>query len=411
MSTSLDAELLPYSPNLRLKVIPTDFLAKPFEWAVLSDRHIIELRYTTDETIDLNASQERIAELVIAITAQLAVPADDTHLKELIRDEQAMGRALMLTRTALTIGNVLGDRLKLRLSEWEANDAEEFPLLRSEPWIPEPSSDSAQVPKRPLTMGSGDVPAELLHTERIKHSDRRVVSRINLPLWDKAGWKGAGFFVYPDPGVAPILALVFKDKEAGASIFVEWRQDFGPRDESGSLRITIITGIDRRNPAHYRMIIGSNDGWKPLTLGSHVLMISRVLTVTPTSTENLDRFLEKYRETGYYVLAPGHVQSDRTLPGADFGLTIFSSKINVRPAWEIREHDPDVVGIHDDDDVVIPEGIAEPPILKTLEIIRRRRAQGGLRKPTGEAKTHGKLGRDDPCHCGSGKKFKKCHGR
>ena len=25
--------------------------------------------------------------------------------------------------------------------------------------------------------------------------------------------------------------------------------------------------------------------------------------------------------------------------------------------------------------------------------------------------TPGKIGRNDPCHCGSGKKFKKCHGR
>lgn len=81
-------------------MIPTDFLVNPFEWVTFADRHVIELRYTTDETIDLNASQERIAELVIAITAQLAVPTDDSHLEELLRDEQAMGRALMLTRTA-----------------------------------------------------------------------------------------------------------------------------------------------------------------------------------------------------------------------------------------------------------------------------------------------------------------------
>jgi hypothetical protein len=86
-------------------------------------------------------------------------------------------------------------------------------------------------------------------------------------------------------------------------------------------------------------------------------------------------------------------------------------RINVRPAWEIREHDPDIIGIHDNDDVLIPEGVEEPPILRTLEIVRKRRAQSGLTKPTGEAKAHKKVGRNDPCHCGSGKKFKKCHGR
>jgi len=30
------------------------------------------------------------------------------------------------------------------------------------------------------------------------------------------------------------------------------------------------------------------------------------------------------------------------------------------------------------------------------------------RKPVSVEKT---LGRNDPCHCGSGKKYKKCHGR
>lgn len=119
--------------------------------------------------------------------------------------------------------------------------------------------------------------------------------------------------------MSPILALVFKDNEAGAGIFAEWMRDIGPKDETGRLRITIITGIDRKNTAHYRMIVGSNDGWKALTSGSHVVMISRVLTVTPTSPENLDRFLGRYNETGKYLIASGHAQSGETIPTVNFG--------------------------------------------------------------------------------------------
>jgi uncharacterized protein YecA (UPF0149 family) len=33
---------------------------------------------------------------------------------------------------------------------------------------------------------------------------------------------------------------------------------------------------------------------------------------------------------------------------------------------------------------------------------------GGLERRAEQAK---KLGRNDPCYCGSGKKYKKCHGR
>ena len=30
-------------------------------------------------------------------------------------------------------------------------------------------------------------------------------------------------------------------------------------------------------------------------------------------------------------------------------------------------------------------------------------------KKTAEAAKHADIGRNDPCHCGSGKKYKKCH--
>jgi SEC-C motif len=100
------------------------------------------------------------------------------------------------------------------------------------------------------------------------------------------------------------------------------------------------------------------------------------------------------------------------VPGFDLRLAIFSSQLNVRPAWEIGENDPDVIGIHDDDNVVIPDHVKEAPVLRTLERIKRRRKQ----LPSQELvisplQSQTKIGRNDPCPCGSGKKFKKCHGR
>jgi len=52
------------------------------------------------------------------------------------------------------------------------------------------------------------------------------------------------------------------------------------------------------------------------------------------------------------------------------------------------------------------------------EIARFRReggrwlfVDGESPKPKAETNPHRSIGRNDPCHCGSGKKFKKCHGR
>lgn len=40
----------------------------------------------------------------------------------------------------------------------------------------------------------------------------------------------------------------------------------------------------------------------------------------------------------------------------------------------------------------------------------RKKAQHAPRPHTTVRRDEPKLGRNDPCHCGSGKKFKKCHG-
>ena len=52
-----------------------------------------------------------------------------------------------------------------------------------------------------------------------KHSQRQIVSLIDVPLWNRASWMGAMFYFDPDKAPYPILALGFKDRDAGAQIF------------------------------------------------------------------------------------------------------------------------------------------------------------------------------------------------
>ncbi len=55
------------------------------------------------------------------------------------------------------------------------------------------------------------------------------------------------------------------------------------------------------------MLIGPNIEWEMLAPGSHFAMVSRIQTMTPATSENLDRFLNEYHRAGNYYLVPGHI--------------------------------------------------------------------------------------------------------
>ena len=66
----------------------------------------------------------------------------------------------------------------------------------------------------------------------------------------------------------------------------------------------------------------------------------------------------------------------------------------------------------------LPEPVAAgaakpPPVLpgqRSLEEVAQERGRMRAAKAAGDAAKAGKVGRNDPCPCGSGKKYKKCHG-
>ena len=93
--------------------------------------------------------------------------------------------------------------------------------------------------------------------------------------------------------------------------------------------------------------------------------------MAPTTSENLDRFLESYNVTKHYSIMPALMEGG--IPALDPDLRILKNGIVIRPAWQLEEHDPDVSAIHEDDNVLIPNDVQDPPILDTLKRIRERR--------------------------------------
>ena len=57
-----------------------------------------------------------------------------------------------------------------------------------------------------------------------------------------------------------------------------------------------------------------------------------------------------------------------------------------------------------------PQGAMKPPSENNFEKLKVRGADGGQENKKVKPKDIAKIGRNDPCPCGSGKKYKKCCG-
>jgi hypothetical protein len=88
--------------------------------------------------------------------------------------------------------------------------------------------------------------------------------------------------------------------------------------------------------------------------------------MVPTSDANLQRFLRSYEAAGCYSLAGAVITDEQSSPVPVSDVDIAKRELNVRDAWQIGRNDPDVVGIREDDDLIIPAGQQDAPILEVL---------------------------------------------
>jgi len=189
-------------------------------------------------------------------------------------------------------------------------------------------------------------------------------------------------------------------------------EEVGPEDSNETIRVSMVTGISTENPARYRVILGTNPDWTTIAPTSHFVLVDRINTMNPATSANLDRFLETYSAQKRYVLVPGEAEPSgigRIAPT----LGILKHDLLVRPAWQIGEHDPDICGINLDDKIIIPDGAKDAPVLAAMARKKKRLEAQANSLPTDGAtlRTDRNMGQNEPCYCGSGKKYKKCHGR
>ena len=288
-------------------------------------------------------------------------------------EEGAFARSFLLGNVLTVARNVFGYEPHVRLADWVEPNDKIYECLRTTSWRgssppPKLASPSKEAPK----FGTGSPPTKLLDTSARKHTERQVLSPIDVELWNKAGWCGTLFG--SGEGRPPMLGLLFRDVGAGIAIFRAWRERWGKEDLHDALRVAVVTGLSARHPAHYVVSVGPNLTQRLNAEKDFFVAVSKFNRMTPNTTANLDRFLAEYRRYGAYLLMPGSMA-----PSPRFEPDCFLTKrhVQVRSAWEIGENDPDMAVLQEDDEPLVPATESDPPVRRALERIRlmRRRVK------------------------------------
>lgn len=332
--------------------------------------HPAELHFETAK--DRQNYLDWLQDSLVQILSQMLIIRDVVPwIEKIAGHERGFSRALSLGDVLTLSGNVFGAAPQLRMTDWTESEDQSWPILRKAPWRavkPDISAEAGAQPDLPQ-FGAGPPPSELKDRSQLKHTDRLILSPIDMALWDRANWRATLFGLVP--GELPFLAFAFKDGQAGQEIFRAWRERWGEEDKDDALRLAIIRGLSKQNPAEYAVVVGPNLSHVKGHANKTFVTVSRINRMEPLSTTNLDSFMAAYQRAGAFLLAPAHLGTSAPTPFIQ--LAIVKRHLHIRQAWEIGENDPDMSALHDDDCPIIPADIKDPPVIKALERIRNLR--------------------------------------
>lgn len=376
LSTCDDWVAFPYRERFAIVVSPSAQLHGTPQ-IIFPDNDSGSILITHPADICFNTAAERqdfmewLRETLLQIACSMLMIRDtEGWVEQAIGKERGFSRALTSGNSLALTRSLFGEPVKVKLSDWIKQDDQNYEVLRDRPWREEKSSRASAL----MEFGSEPPPSAMFDMSRLKHSDRRMLSPIDVPLWDRAKWSGT-LFVWTEPlDVPPILAIGFKDSEAGQAIFRKWKDKWGDEDVDNMIRVAIITGLSERNPTTYSVAIGP-DFRHAVSDGNKVLMIlTRINRMAPETSENLDKFVAAYKEIGSFLLAPVWLDASRKELGTpSIQLAVAKKELDIREAWQIGENDPDIATLLEDDDPIIPTGVSDPPINNALASIRTMR--------------------------------------
>ncbi len=403
LSTSLDHRIWPNVDHFKVIVRQSsEYIGLPtlsFETVRGTRQAVITHGTTLDFSSrkDLEAYPEWLSRTVLELAIAVFSPSNpEEWAEQVLGEERGFARAITFSNVPLLTGRVFGSTPKFKADDWIGDGDRSYPLRREETLEAPPKHST---PAIPLKFGEGDPPPELLDRSKLRHSDIRVMSLIDVAKWDEAKWAGV-FFQHTDDveTYPPILGLMFREGAPANDIFAALEARLGKVDERRALRVSIIRGVSAANPSHYAVVIGSrHDDAEQLRPDKQFFFVSRILWMTPESSENLDTFLKAYRLGGRYILAPAIVRPKGGVPERSRRYTLAPGMIHpkddlpelmtehvickydleARHAWQIGVNDPDIVALDPDDPPVIPAPVVDAPVLRALERLRANDRRSG----------------------------------
>lgn len=366
-------------PALGIEVGAADTpTSTPLECAVEEDDcgetslRIVHSTDTIAECVRHDQFHDAFAGVLARVLALLQLPKVDGWLESYFAEERAQDRSGVSAQSILSLSNVLGECPRYHMdAQIDDSIKERLQYVREVPW----QAPDVDVPwKSEPARGDSDGQHAVPEFRAQRHKDIEIVSIINVPLWDAARWKGTMFLTSPSPDVPPVLALWFEDEAAASKIMSGLQSKFGPIDEREQISVSIITGVDAENPAHYRVAIGSKlpEVFAPDEPAGYIINALRFQEMTPSSSANLDRFLEAFASQGRYLLgaASGREKPEVLSP------MIGKRAIDIVPAWTIGPNDLLVSALLGVESPVVPNDEANAPVWDALKRIAEVRGGG-----------------------------------
>jgi hypothetical protein len=341
-----DDFILQHSFDTAAQVTSAEILCSPFSITSLTDEQRDTIR-------------QFYSEFCLHFVSIICPQISWSKIEEMLRDDKALERAVIFNCNIGLDSYFMGRNAVPGIESHKDAAFEFYTPPRRVTWIehhnvepmdwPSKSDESEERPKHPFQFST------------MKHREIKVVSIIQESLWSKAGWRGLGFQTCE--GEIPVLIFGFENAAIGHKIFENIAKTIGDKDSNNTLRIALIRGIDSQNPAHYRVAVTSDldrseDGSLRVQAG-----LSRLHTMTPSSSENIDSFLKDYE-----VHKKCHVATVNAK--GKLVSHLITSGVVVMYAWEIDENDQEISAIKPDDDIFVPAGMENPPISRALAKLR-----------------------------------------
>lgn len=294
---------------------------------------------------DINLVQRWVTNFIIEFLSKYFFIQDfsEERINKLFSADKNLERILSFDIVYLAVRNILGDNYLEMVKKIAKGDnaTESYKIIRKHAWdigFPKVIKE-AECQGESLSMADGSLAQEKLKflkkDESITHKEIGMTSLIKPNLWDGAGWRGVGFVCIPNN--PPMLYLFFENEKKGNMIFQDIYQHIGGAvDTAENLRISIVKNIPGLPRNHYRIMIGENIPEVQSQSKKRLMYISRIHTMTPDTSKNLDMFIQAYEKMQCFYFGVMGIPKDSWKPHSN---VIFKKAILIRDALDIGEND------------------------------------------------------------------------